>query len=282
MRQSKGLGLVLLLTPIFVLAVLQGLTAFLPVSYSSHGALAGALLGWVASDPSIILAVQAGSVLAACAYFATDLWAMSLGLARLVRGKRDPAARLAFQLVVASIPVMAATYAYETYANDVFRQIAVIGWATLGYGLVLLAIDKSSMTIKRVEHATYADLFLLGCAQALALMPGTSRAGIAMTMARFLGYERPAAARLAILASIPAIVGSAAWLIWRTGTAPAIAVTQMSIAAGAASFVASLGAIAVLMAWLKRRSFTPFVIYRVVLGAAILAVAYGYIGAAGG
>lgn len=271
------MGLSLALTQIIVLAIVQGLTEFLPVSSSGHLALLPMFMDWPDQGLPMDVAVHIGTMFAACIYFWRDLWAMIVGLGRAVRGKRDPGARLAFQILLATIPVLGAAYAFEKYVGDSVRQMAVIGWTTLGYGILLFVVDKTCMTIKRVEHASYVDVLLIGCAQILAFVPGTSRSGISMTMARLLGYERPEAARLSMLLSIPTIAAGGVWLVMKIRETENTNLSQDALFGMAMSFVAGLIAIAFMMAWLKRATFTPFVIYRLILGCLVLATAYGYI-----
>lgn len=265
------------LTQIIVLAIVQGLTEFLPVSSSGHLALLPMFTGWPDQGLPMDVAVHVGTMFAACIYFWRDLWAMLTGLVKFVRGKRDPGARLAFQIIVATIPVLGMAYAFEKYVGDAVRQMVVIGWTTVGYAVVLFVVDKSCMTIKRISHASYFDVILIGCAQALAFVPGTSRSGITMTVARLLGYERPEAARLSMLLSIPTIAAGGMWLILQISETENTRLSHDALFGMGMSFVAGLGAIAFMMAWLKRSSFTPFVIYRLILGTVVLATAYGYI-----
>lgn len=265
------------LTQIIVLAIVQGLTEFLPVSSSGHLALIPMFTGWPDQGLSMDVAVHVGTMFAACIYFWRDLWAMLLGLTRFLRGKRDPGARLAFQIIVATIPTLAAAWAFEKYVGDAVRQMVIIGWTTVGYAILLFIFDKMCMTIKRVEHASYGDAILIGAAQILALVPGTSRSGITMTMARLLGYERAEAARFSMLLSIPTIAAGGVWLIMKLQKADSMSMTQDALLGMAMSFVTGLFAIAIMMAWLRRSTFTPFVIYRLILGSVVLATAYGWI-----
>jgi len=267
----------LALTQIIVLAILHGLAQFLPISASGHTVLLPLLTDWPDQGLAMDVAVRTGTWLAVCVYFWRDLWSMLLGLARLLRGKRDPGARLALQIIIATIPVLGAAWAFETYVGSDLQQMAVIGWATLGYALLMLLIDKTCMTIKRVEHASYVDVLLISCVQVLAFVPGTSRVGITITMARLLGYERPEAARLSMLLSIPTIAAATVWLVMDISKSGTMALSQDALLGLGTAFVAGLAAIAFMMAWLRRAAFTPFVIYRAMIGLIVLAVAYGYL-----
>ena len=133
------------------------------------------------------------------------------------------------------------------------------------------------MTVKKLDHSSYLDVLVIGVAQILALIPGTSRSGITMTAARFLGFERAEAARFSMLLSIPTIAASGLWLGLNIYEANDVTLTRGVLAAAGLSFVTAIISIAALMAWLQRSSFTPFVIYRVVLGIALLAIAYDWV-----
>ncbi len=263
---------------IVVLALVQGLTEFLPISSSGHLILVSALTGWPDQGPIIDVAVHVGTLGAVIVYFWRDLWAMVLGLLRLAKGRADPGARLAGFLVVATVPVVIAGYAVNYYAAEGLRSITVIAWATLVFGIVLYMADRTGMTVRHIEHLGPGDAVIIGCAQALALIPGTSRSGITMSAARLLGMERSEAARFSMLLSIPAILGAGTLKgldLYRSGDAE---LTAAAVLAAGLAFAIALPAIFALMAWLRRATFTPFVVYRVFLGGVLLAVAYGWIG----
>ena len=164
----------------------------------------------------------------------------------------------------------------NTYLDDAFRSLEVIGWTTLGFGILLLLSDKLNMTIRSVEHITFLGAFVIGLFQILALIPGTSRAGITMTAARFQGVERQDAARFSLLLSMPVIAAAGTLKgleLYRSGNDILL---REALTAGAMSFGFALVAITFLMVWLKRASFTPFVIYRVIVGVFLLFIAYKF------
>ncbi len=265
------------LTQIIVLAVVQGITEFLPISSSGHLILVPLLTDWPDQGLMLDVAVHVGTLGAVMVYFWQDLFAVAAGVVRLLKGRRDPGARLAGQVLVATIPVLICGYLLDLYGQEALRLIVVIGWATLGFGVLLFAADRLSMTVKRLDHATYIDVLVIGLAQVLALVPGTSRAGITITAARFLGFERPEAARFSMLLSIPTIAASGLWLGLSLYEVNDITITRGVVTAVGISFATAILSIAALMAWLQRSSFTPFVIYRVVLGLFLLALAYGWL-----
>ncbi len=262
---------------IVVLALVQGLTEFLPISSSAHLILVPTLTGWADQGLTIDVAVHVGTLFAVVLYFWRDVLGMVQGVFRLLRGRVDFHARMAGLIVLATLPVIVAGYALNDYGMDGLRSVSIIGWATLGFGIVIYVTDKMGMTLRRMEHFGISDAAIIGLAQVLALIPGTSRSGITMAAARLLGVERTDAARFSMLLSIPTIVGAGALKgleLYQSGDAQ---LTSDALLAAGLSFVTALLAITLLMAWLKRSDFTPFVIYRIVLGVGLLAFSYGYI-----
>ncbi len=228
----------------------------------------------------VALTASIGTLLAMMAYFSGDLWEMGVGVIRAAKGKRHPGARLAAQVFTATLPVAAIVFALP-YLDFAFPPPtpAMIGWSTLIGGLLMLLLDRMSMTIKRLEHASFIDMIAVALAQVVALLvPGTGRAGVTMTFARALGYERVDAARFSTLLAIPALAGWCVLQALDLARAGALMWQPWLIGVGAASFVAGLIALAIMMAWLKRRSFAPFAIYRILIGAAILVIVWQFSG----
>ena len=257
-----------------VLAVIQGITEFLPISSSGHLVLLPALTGWQDQGLALDVAVHVGTLVAVMLYAWRDIWIMIRDLVLLFRGKTGPGLRLIGLLILATLPVVGAGYLVHHYLGEMPRMVEVVAWSTLGFGLLLGLADKIGVTLFRQEHLGWGSALAIGFAQCLALIPGASRAGVTMTAARFLGYERQAAARFSMLLAIPAILGAGVLKgkdLIETGDP--ILTEQALIAAGMAC-VAALIAILLMMAWLKRASFTPFVWYRVFLGGALLAWVY--------
>lgn len=262
---------------IAVLALVQGITEFLPVSSSGHVILVEALMQAPDQGLMMVVAVHVGSLGAVIAYLWRDVWAVVSGIGRAMKGRRDPGARLAGMLVVGTVPVVVAGFAMNYYYPGGIRAPVVIGWTTLGFGLLLLIADQIGMTLRRIEHLRYGDVLIIGLAQTLALIPGTSRSGICMTAGRMMGMERRESARFAMLLSIPAIAGAGAlkgWELYQAGNAQ---LTADALLAAGLAFVSAVIAIALMMAWLRRASFTIFAIYRLLLGGFLLAIAYGWI-----
>lgn len=266
---------------LFVLAAIQGITEFLPVSSSGHLVLVSKFSDWPDQGLLMDVAVHVGTLMAVMLYFYQDLAIMTGAVFRSfkqisTRRPLDPEFWLVWKLVVATIPVVLAGYLMNTYLDDAFRSLEVIGWTTLGFGILLLLSDKLNMTIRSVEHITFLGAFVIGLFQILALIPGTSRAGITMTAARFQGVERQDAARFSLLLSMPVIAAAGTLKgleLYRSGNDILL---REALTAGAMSFGFALVAITFLMVWLKRASFTPFVIYRVIVGVFLLFIAYKF------
>lgn len=260
---------------IVVLAVVQGITEFMPISSSGHLALAPQVMGWPDQGLIIDVAVHVGTLGAVCAYLWRDIWAILRALPRLLAGRIEAGARLLWLGVIGSIPVGAAGFAMHYYAIEPYRTAEVIGWAFLGFGVLLYATDKLGLTVRRIEHMTAVNAIYIGIAQVFALIPGASRAGTTITMARMLGFERREAARFSMLLSIPAILGAGALKGLDLFESGDLALQSDAILAAGLAFVAALIGIAAMMGWLRRASYTPFIVYRVLVGAAILTWVYG-------
>ncbi len=262
-----------------VIAIVQGLTEFLPISSSAHLRLIPELTGWADQGLTIDIATHVGTLLAVLVYFWRDVLSMAQGSFDIVRGRQSQPAALVTYLVWATVPIVVVgslllAGGYENGDLSRLRQLDVIGWTMLIFGLLLYFADRMGMTVRRIEHMTLGSVLVIGCAQVLALVPGTSRSGVTMTAARLLGFERIDAARFAVLLGIPAIIASAVpsgIALYARGHS---VLGFDALLAALLAFAVAIVAIAAMMSWLRRASFTPFVIYRVVLGIAILAWVY--------
>ena len=265
-------------TQAVVFAVLQGLAAVFPIGLSAHFALLAKFTGWVPPGPASMTATQAGVLLAMLAFFWSDLFDMAVGVARAAKGKRDPAAGLAARLLVAAVAAIALGFVFDRYLGDRAGSPEWIGWLSLGGALLLLVFDRMSMTVKRVDHATFLDAVLVGLAQALALLPTMYGAGAPVTVARFLGYEREEAVRVSVLSGlVPLMAVLVKNLFDARAGGGALQFGRMELIAGAVSFIMALASLATLMTWLKRSTFAPFAIYRLLVSAAVVVFAYGWI-----
>jgi len=265
---------------ILVLSIIQGATEFLPISSSGHLILIPFLTGWADQGLAIDVAAHLGTLIAVLVYFWRDVWRMAVGLWRLLRGRLDDGGRLMLFLIAATVPALAGGFLVDRYFTDALRNPLIVAWALIGFGVVLYLADRIGMTVNQIRHMTLAQALVIGLAQVLAFIPGTSRSGITMTAARLLGYERGEAARFSFLLSIPAIAAAGLWKGRELFAESDAAMLESAALTLAFSAVAGFVAIAVLMAWLRRAGFTPFVVYRLLLGGFILWMIYsGQLGA---
>jgi undecaprenyl-diphosphatase len=256
---------------IFVVAIIQGITEFLPISSSGHLILIPEFTDWPDQGRAIDVAVHIGTLFAVLLYFWRDVMTAFKGFFLLFVGRNTAGGRLAFALIVGTIPVViAGFFAAKTGLIDQMRSAEVIGWTMLGFGIVLYAADKTGMKIHRMEHMTVTNAFVIGLAQVLALVPGTSRSGITMTAARFLGFEAHEAARFSMLMSIPTILAAGLLDGLDLYEKDQLALGSDAVVTAVLAFFCATAALAAMMAWLKHASFTPFVIYRVLLGTGLL------------
>ncbi|MBV0913589.1 undecaprenyl-diphosphate phosphatase [Anianabacter salinae] len=262
---------------LLLVAVIQGLTEFLPVSSSGHLILLPNLTGLADQGLAIDVAVHLGTLGAVVLYFWRDVRAAVAGVPKLIRWQIDDQnSWLALCLIVSTIPVVILGLVIKLTGLDVaMRSVAMIGWTMILFGILLYWADQKGPTIKTGEHWSLKDAVTMGLWQAVALIPGTSRSGITISAARWLGYERHGAARLSMLMSIPTILASGAVLSLDVIGEADWALARDAGIAAVFAFVSALLALALMMRLLRSVSFTPYVIYRVILGIILLAIAYG-------
>ncbi len=253
---------------LIILAIIQGLTEFLPVSSSGHLVLVHNVLGegenaWE-ENLMMDVAVHVGTLFAVLLYFHKDITEMLFfrNVSMILR------------LLIGSIPVVIIGFALHQIKPDFLRSLEVMAWATIVFGIILWISDHYSKRTKMLQEMTFLEAFLIGCAQCLALVPGTSRSGITMTAGRFLGFTRTESAKFSLLLSIIALGGAGLLLGKDVLESDNAAMTQSVLIAAGLSFFAALASIAVMMKFLERFSFAPFAIYRVVLGIILLGLIY--------
>ncbi|MEM6466716.1 MAG: undecaprenyl-diphosphate phosphatase [Pseudomonadota bacterium] len=261
---------------LLVLALVQGITEFLPISSSGHLILMPDLLGEADQGVGVDVAVHVGTLLAVVLYFWADVKRIFWGAGDIARGRSTTQnAKLTSMLILATMPVLAAGLAIKiTGLSDEMRNIEVIGWTMIVFGVILYGMDKLCPAQRTADSWGLKDALIMGVWQAIALIPGTSRSGATITGARMLGFTRHDGTKLAMLMSIPTIMASGLLL---TGEVVALADWRLArdaaIGAGFA-FVAALMSLSVMMRFLDRVSYTPYVIYRVLLGLVLLWIAY--------
>ncbi|NWG44944.1 MAG: undecaprenyl-diphosphate phosphatase [Alphaproteobacteria bacterium] len=267
------------LEQLILLALIQGLTEFLPISSSAHLILPSEILGWPDQGPLIDLSVHLGSLFAVMLYFRTETAGLVRGGIDTLRVRFTPESRLFLQLALATVPVLIfAAILVGLDLVDSLRSAQLIGWTSILFGLLLLEADRIGLNVKRIDAMTFKGALILGLFQMIALLPGVSRSGITMTGGRFLGYERGEAARFSMLMAIPVILimGSVAAL--DVVGSDAAGLRRDALVAGALSFVSAYAAIGAFMALVRKVGFLPFVLYRIVLGAGLLVYVYGFAG----
>jgi undecaprenyl-diphosphatase len=256
-----------------VLGTIQGLTEFLPISSSAHLRIFPELFGWGDPGAAFTAVIQIGTELAVLIYFRKDIWRIGSAWVRSLfkaeyRGTID--ARMGWYIIIGSLPIVVLGVLLKDVIERDFRNLWIIGCTLIVLGVVLGIADRVGRTDRAITKITLKDAVLMGAAQALALIPGVSRSGATISMGRFLGFEREAATRFAFLLAIPAVVGAGLFELKEIpdghndfGWGPTLTATVVS-------FVVGYAAIAWLLRYVSTRSYTPFVIYRILLGAGTL------------
>ena len=254
-----------------VLALVQGLTEFLPISSSAHLILLPRLLGWTDQGLAFDVAVHIGTLTAVIAYFRHDVMKLlSAWLQSCVRWQLDDDARLAWLVVLGTMPVAVAGLLLHDFIENNLRSPLVIAVATIGFGLILGLSDFRGRKIRTETSLRVTDVLWIGLAQALALIPGTSRSGITMTAALALGLTRSAAARFSFLLSVPVILMAGGYeslqLLQQAEPVDWGAIVLGTVVAGASAYLS----IHFFMQLIEKVGMLPFVIYRLLLGAFLL------------
>ena len=262
------------LEQIIVLALIQGTTEFLPISSSGHLILVPVLTGW--SDQGVVtdMVTNVGTLAAVIIYFWRDVVAMFWGAIDLTRRRATYNSQLAFHVILGTIPIVVVGILLKmTHLDEHIRSATLVAVNAIVFGMLLYAADTYGLLRRTVVDMNWKSALLIGGAQALALSPGTSRSGITMTAARGLGFIRPEAARISFLLSIPAN-GAASLLIIGDALESGQIISGPVILTGVLTFFIALGTITLLMRMIRTMSFLPFVIYRVILGGALLGLIY--------
>ena len=255
------------LLQIIILAVVQGLTEFLPISSSAHLILVPVLTEWSDQGLSFDIAVHLGSLAAVLSYFRRELLVMSRDWGRSLAERRLVGeSRLAWAVLLGTIPVGLAGLALRGVVEDHWRSPLVIAASLIGFGLLLAWSDWKHQNGRDEHSLSWKDIAIIGGAQALALIPGTSRSGITMTAALFLGLSREAASRFSFLLSIPVILLAIGLetltLVRGEETVDWASLALGTLLAGVSAYIC----IHYFLAFIRRIGMQPFVIYRVALG----------------
>ncbi|NCV84096.1 MAG: undecaprenyl-diphosphate phosphatase [Actinobacteria bacterium] len=259
------------------LAILQGLTEFLPISSSAHLRIAG-LFSPEAKDPGATFTaiIQLGTELAVLVYFRRDIsrivrnWISAI----LKKEHEQQQARLGWLIIFGSMPILVFGFILQDTIRDDFRSLWIIASVLVIFGLVLGAADRFSPSRRELEHMSVRDGLLVGFAQALALIPGVSRSGATIAMCRILGFTRVESLRYSFLLAIPAVLASGLYELANSVSDPELNRFSIAETAVATSVAFAVGYLVIrwFLKFVSTRSFAPFVIYRVLLGATLLAL----------
>jgi undecaprenyl-diphosphatase len=272
---------------VIILGIVQGLTEFIPVSSSAHLRIVGELLPG-ANDPGAMFTAvtQLGTETAVLLYFWRDIariasrWFRSLqsekaqlrrhGNPGAVVTRRDPEARMGWLIIIGTIPIVVLGLTFQDSIEGSLRNLWIVASMLIGFGVLLLVADLVGRKTRTLTELTFGRGLVFGFAQALALIPGVSRSGGTITAGLFMGFTRSAAARYSFLLALPAVFGSGLYELAKSFREPsAVGLAETAVATGIA-FLVGLGVIAFLMRWLANHGYWPFVVYRVLLGGAVL------------
>ena len=269
------------LIQLIVLALIQGITEFLPVSSSAHLILAPlAVKDWQDQGALIDVAAHVGTLFAVIGYFRRETTTLVKGGFDAVRFKPSDDRRLFLLIAAATAPILVIGGVVAVAGwLDHLRSPVVIGWAFILFGLLLWHGDRQPAVKDNLSQLRWRDAVVIGAAQVMAIVPGSSRSGVTMTAARYLGWSRTEAARFSMLIAIPTIGASGLFAVLSLLSEGASAEIGAALIVAVLSFLSALGAIAIFMKLTKTVSFTPFVIYRLVIGVLLLVYA-GSLGSA--
>ena len=258
---------------IVILAIVQGLTEFLPISSSAHLILVPLIMQWPDQGLVFDVAVHLGSLLAVLIYFRSDVIAMAIAWGKnITGGASSDASRLAWWVIMGTIPAVIAGLIFKDIIEVELRSPWVIAIATIFFALLLWVADLNKSKIRNENQLKWSDVLTIGCFQALALIPGTSRSGITMTAGLMLGLTRQAAARFSFLLSIPIISASASLQIYELlQTSQSIDWFALLLSVVLSALSAGL-CIHLFLGLIEKIGMLPFVIYRMLLGIVLIAL----------
>jgi undecaprenyl-diphosphatase len=256
---------------ITVLALIQGLTEFLPISSSGHLALTPQLFGWPDQGLAFDVAVHVGTLIAVVAYFRNDLWLMARDWSTSIVTRQPTSnSRLAWWVIFATIPAVAFGLVINDGLEETLRNPLIIAATTIGFGALLWWSDIKGKQIRDEYSLSFKDIMIIGFAQAIALIPGTSRSGITITAALMLGLTREAAARFSFLLSVPIILGAGTLkskdLIESTQPVQWDAMIGGVVISAISAYII----IALFLKWISQIGMAPFAWYRFALGALLI------------
>ncbi|EEX34857.1 MULTISPECIES: undecaprenyl-diphosphate phosphatase [Vibrio] len=256
----------------FILALIQGLTEFLPISSSAHLILPSAVLGWEDQGLAFDVAVHVGTLAAVMIYFRSEVVSLlSAFFASIFKGDRSKEAKLAWMIILATIPACVFGLLMKDFIELYLRSAWVIATTTIVFGLLLWYVDKHASLADDEYQADWKKALFIGVAQALAMIPGTSRSGATITAALYLGFTREAAARFSFLMSIPIILLAGGYLGLKLVSSGDPIYLGVLLTGIVTSFISAYVCIHFFLKLISRMGMTPFVIYRLILGFGLFA-----------
>lgn len=251
-----------------ILAIVQSLAEFLPISSSAHLILIPRLLGWPDQGIGMDIGLHIGTLSAVVMYFWSDFLGLFKGLYQ--KGENQ---RLLINLIVGTLPILVVGACFSDIVEVTLRNPLFIAYTLMIFGVLLYIADRFGRQDKTIKTLTIRQAFVIGCAQCLSLMPGVSRSGITMTAGRFCGLRRVDTAKFAMILSVPAIAAAAVWhfgsLIFEKGNL-AMMLTAQFYWGIVFAFIGGFITVWFLMRWVKTESFLIFTLYRLALGAYLL------------
>ncbi|MFV0433596.1 MAG: undecaprenyl-diphosphate phosphatase [Leucobacter sp.] len=257
-----------------ILGIIQGLTEFLPISSSAHLRIASELMGIGDAGAAFTAITQIGTEAAVIVFFWRDIVRIIGHWFRSLAGKvprTDPDALMGWWIILGSVPIVVLGLIFQDQIETTLRSLWFVAATLIGFGILLGIADRVGRKRLPLERLTWRDGLIYGFAQALALIPGVSRSGGTITAGLFMGYKREAAARYSFLLAIPAVLGSGFYQLIKEVRAPSGgAPMSMTVVATIIAFVVAIFVIKFFMGYISKRSFMPFVVYRVLLGIVII------------
>ncbi|MBK0419112.1 undecaprenyl-diphosphate phosphatase [Leucobacter sp. CSA1] len=256
-----------------ILGIIQGLTEFLPISSSAHLRISSELLGIGDAGAAFTAITQIGTEAAVIVFFWRDIVRIIGRWFRSLAGsvpRRDPDALMGWWIILGSLPIVVGGLLFEDAIDTTLRSLWFVAFTLIFFGLLLGLADRVGRKTRPLEKLTWKHGLIYGFAQAMALIPGVSRSGGTITAGLLMGYTREAAARYSFLLAIPAVLGSGGYKLVKSVGDPAATPMLETLVATVVAFLVALVVIGFFMRYISKRSFMPFVVYRVLLGIAII------------
>lgn len=255
-----------------VLALIQGLSEFLPISSSAHLILPAQLLSWEDQGLAFDVGVHLGTLVAVLVYFRKDLVVMFHAWLRSLRGQHSPEGTLSWLVILGTLPAVLAGFFLVSMIEHWGRSILVIAATTIFFGTLMGVADYWRRESRQLGQLRVRDAVWIGVAQAVSLVPGTSRSGATITAALLLGFDRQSAARFSFLLSIPVTLGACVMMASRVRAGESVLPTEMLIVGALVAGISAWTCIHLFLKWIARIGMMPFVIYRLLLGVVLLAL----------